>query len=78
MSPAYNGLVKMHAQEIAARPAFRRTRRLSTSDVHEIAKDLDKLGQPHPLDETIDAILLRAEAQAIEIERAHFTKEASR
>lgn len=70
MSAAYNGLVKMHAQEIAARPAFRRTRRLANNDVHEIARDLDKLGQPHPLDETIDAILLRAEAQAREIERA--------
>lgn len=59
---AYTGLVKMHAHELAQSERYRRTGRLTSSEVHAIARDLDAIGKPHPLDETIDAILSRTDA----------------
>jgi hypothetical protein len=69
-SLAYSGLIKMHAAELHANDRFRRTGRISPRDVHAVARDLDQIGKPHPLDETIDLILARTDALELEREAA--------
>lgn len=66
MSPraefVYSGLIKMHAHDISRCAAFRKTGQLTTNQVHDIARDLDALNRPHPLDATIEKILAQADA----------------
>ena len=72
MSVAYRGLVKMHAAEISRRALFRRSGRLTTNEVHQVARDLDALDRKWQLDETIEAILQQADA--LELERESSTQ----
>lgn len=64
---AYDGLVKMHAQELVSSERFRRTGRMTDGEVHKVARDLDDLGRPHELDATIERIL--AATDALELQR---------
>jgi hypothetical protein len=64
---AYDGLVKMHAQELESCDRFRRSGRMTDSEVHKVARDLDALGRPHELDATIERIL--AATDALELQR---------
>lgn len=66
---AYTGLVRYHASELATNERFRRTGRLTPTQVHDIARDLARLDVDHPLDPTIERVLERFG----EIERARAT-----
>lgn len=63
----YSGLVKMHAHEISRCAAFRRTGKLSTNQLHQVARDLESLGRQQQLDATIADILMQADA--LELQR---------
>jgi hypothetical protein len=72
---AYDGLVKMHAQELMRCERFRRTGQLSHNEVHKVARDLDDLRRPHELDATIELIL--AATDALELQRQAADRQCS-
>lgn len=41
---------------------FKRTGRLTPKDVHEISRDLERLGRKHELDLTVDRVLCEFDA----------------
>jgi len=55
--PAYTGLIKYHAQELAKLETFRRTGRITTNQVRAIKQDLAKLDRAHPFDATVERIV---------------------